>query len=78
MEFLLASGIDVGFAIAKAVIALTVVWLTLRTFDHVAGTSFKYDYYPQLMEGNVAVAVYCGLRFLGAALLGGLTFIIPL
>lgn len=78
MEFLAIAGIDIGLAITKAVIALLVVWLTLRTFDKVAGTSFKNDYYPQLMEGNMAVAMYCGLRFLGAALLGGLTFIIPL
>ena len=78
MEFFLVLLIDTLLASIKPAMALFVVWLTLRTFDKVAGTSFQNDYLPQLMEGNMAVAIYCGLRFLGAALLGGLTFFVPL
>lgn len=70
--------INVLFAILKSAIALFVVWVMLRIFDEALELCFKDDVLPKLKEGNVGIGIYFGLRFLGAALLGGLTYLVPL
>lgn len=44
----------------------------LAVLDNRAGVQFRKDWLPRLMEGNVAVAVYLGGRFLGTCVLVGL------
>lgn len=70
--------VNVVFALLKSVIALFVVWVMLRVFDETCKVSFKDEVLPQLKEGNVGMGLYYGLRFLGAAVLGGLTYLVPL
>lgn len=69
--------IEPAMALFKASLALWMVWATLRTFDHLSGITFGNDLLPKILEGNMACATYCGARFLGASVLGGLVFFIP-
>lgn len=77
-EMFLAGGVNILFALGKSVLALFVVWTMLRIFDEASDVSFKDDVLPQLKQGNIGLGLYYGCRFLGAAILGGLTYIVPL
>lgn len=78
MDMLTAGGVSAGFQLLKVALALFTVYLMLRIFDESADVSFKENTLKALYEGNIAVGIYYGCRFLGAAILGGLTYIVPI
>ena len=69
---------DIFMALLKASLAMGCLWGTLRLLDLAAGTSFKHDLLPKIKDGNMAVSFYCAVRFLGACVLYGILFFIPI
>ncbi len=57
--------------IAVAVAGLVMAWGLLRMLDKSLGISFGSDVYPQILEGNVAAAVYFAARIVGVLLFMG-------
>ena len=53
--------------IMVASIAAVVIWALSRLMDVAAGVNFKRDILPQIRDGNLALGIYYGMRFLGLA-----------
>lgn len=77
-DLLISGGLNLLFALLKSGLAFFVLWVMLRTFDEASNIQFSEDVLAELKAGNYAVGIYFGCRFLGASLLAGLTYIVPL
>lgn len=55
--------LDLIMTLVKAGAAMSCVWGTLRLLDKAAGVSFKSDYLPKILDGNLPVSLYCTGRF---------------
>jgi len=66
-EVLFTSGV---YRLAFALLALLGLFLLLRLFDKLSGHSFNTAY-SRINDNAQALAVYYGLRFMGACLLLG-------
>jgi len=54
--------IQVAVITALAIIAVSIAWWLLVNQNKSTNTRFRADIWPQLRSGNMAVAVYYGLR----------------
>lgn len=59
------------FKLAFALAACVGAWAMLRALDKSLGVGFR-SIHHELGKGNVAIALYYGLRFIGVAILIGL------
>jgi hypothetical protein len=65
---ILVMGLSFAYRLIKIVFAFVLLFFVLRLFDKISGLKFTRTY--QLMAQNaMAVGIYFGLRFIGAALL---------
>lgn len=62
-----SAGLRIAFCIVAAIAMLNV----LAAFDNSAGISFRKDVLPELVTGNLAIAVYFGARILAVAIVMG-------
>lgn len=62
---------SIGLQLVTAIIALLVIWGMFRLLDRGMGHPFA-DAVEKMYENPMAVALYYGLRFLGACILIGL------
>lgn len=67
LEVLMTSGV---YRLFFALLALVALFFLLRWFDQLSGKTFK-NAYSRIQDDAKALAIYYGLRFLGACLLLG-------
>ena len=77
-DLAVSGGLNLLFALLKSGLAFFVMRVMMRTFDEASNIEFSKDVLAELKNGNYAVGIYFGCRFLGASLLAGLTYIVPL